>query len=389
MTCETETRKRYQGKLRILFVLPVPFGTMGSNASYVFPLKLAELGHDVTVLSPRRVEGHDRVVLEDRNSQVRAINIEGGQSILRRAAIVSRYAKRLRPQLIHVFFRRWAFVYPIVGRRIADPSTKWVMDIRSPLLTSGWRRPFARMFGLFEQFGYDAVMTHTKPSAYSTLLTPIKPLFVVPPGVDTKVFEKLEGRHHQHQDGILKARRFVYIGAISRLRGLVELVKSFELAAKILPRGSFNVDFYGDGDAVRELNEYIRDKSLSTVVSLKGRINQSVLMDRLLDYDVGMAYVPHGSYEKAPGLKTLEYMAAGLIVIASNTEGNRLFVKQGRNGVLVPNDYYSISEVIVKAVVDGLPSKLAVTAYYDARLWDWDQIIGNELLKAYGEILAI
>jgi glycosyltransferase involved in cell wall biosynthesis len=72
------------------------------------------------------------------------------------------------------------------------------------------------------------------------------------------------------------------------------------------------------------------------------------MMQVLSEYDYGIAIIPKTPYfEYQPPLKTVEYLAAGLPVLATDTSGNKVYVNE-TNGVFVDQDVESVKNGIVR-----------------------------------------
>jgi len=106
-------------------------------------------------------------------------------------------------------------------------------------------------------------------------------------------------------------------------------------------------------------------------------------------FDIGFAYVPDKpQYRDQPPSKTVEFLAANLPVLATNTPGNQEFIDSGENGHLVSHD--------IDAYANGLTTLLSNPAYRDtissgAREsvdeYDYKSIVENELLPLYRRLL--
>jgi glycosyltransferase involved in cell wall biosynthesis len=109
---------------------------------------------------------------------------------------------------------------------------------------------------------------------------------------------------------------------------------------------AFLLDIYGDGDGKQGIMRAIDERRVAQGIGVHRPIPQPELFKRLSGYDVGLAYVPRRPYGAALPLKTLEYLACGLPVVAANTVGNRMAVQSGVNGLLVDEDTYSFAKGI-------------------------------------------
>ena len=106
--------------------------------------------------------------------------------------------------------------------------------------------------------------------------------------------------------------------------------------------------------------------------------------------DIGISYIPINEFfDRQPALKTLEYLAGGLPVIATNTAGNRLFIKHGYNGLLTGDDEDGLAQAIESLAADRkLREELACNSRGSVKDFDWTQIVKGQLLPVYETVLA-
>lgn len=154
---------------------------------------------------------------------------------------------------------------------------------------------------------------------------------VVYDGVDPKsVHYEEHGEDREHR------LRIVMSGTIYEGKGQFELVKAISALAQ--NQGvDITVDFYGrvsggGGDYYRALTSYIRQKGLENIFNFKGYCGNNELRNILNKYDVGVIC----SKAEGFGLSTVEYMMAGLCVIASNTGANLELIHDKETGFLYP-----------------------------------------------------
>jgi len=90
----------------------------------------------------------------------------------------------------------------------------------------------------------------------------------------------------------------------------------------------------GDGRDRTALEAHAASIGLEDEVTFTGSIPHSEIPSHLAALDIGLAWIPdRPQYRNQPPLKTVEYLAAGLPVIATPTPGNLEFCSS-RNSVL-------------------------------------------------------
>lgn len=152
-------------------------------------------------------------------------------------------------------------------------------------------------------------------------------------GIDTEKI-KSDLTRRRLKDKILK---IIFTGTICPTKGQIELIR----AISVLPdnyKCKFKVDFYGSctDDYKNYLNKIIRDGNISSNIKFCGYSDN--IYGVLQDYAIGVVC----SKAEAFGRITPEYMAAGLITVASNTGANPELIDDNIDGLLYqygdPND---------------------------------------------------
>lgn len=171
---------------------------------------------------------------------------------------------------------------------------------------------------------------------------------VVYNGVDQSRFVPRERRG----DGVT---RFVMVGNLIEAKGQLTTVRAFAALPAGL-RGRAALDLYGEGseDYIAQIRDCIDQSGLGGSVSLKGRTDD--VPQVLSCYDVGIV----GSRAEGFGRVTVEYLAAGLGVLATDAGANReiLTDPQGEIGRFFRyGDAEGLSRLMAEAIAN--PGNLA------------------------------
>lgn len=136
------------------------------------------------------------------------------------------------------------------------------------------------------------------------------------------------------KSGNRKVLRIIMNGTICEGKNQFELIKAISILQTIeeIPVA---VDFYGRPPSTtdkyyRTLLRYIQEKGLSDIFQFKGQCDHTELLNRLPEYDMGVMC----SKSEGFGLVTIEYMLAGIYVIASNTGANPELLEDGKTGFI-------------------------------------------------------
>ncbi len=112
-----------------------------------------------------------------------------------------------------------------------------------------------------------------------------------------------------------KALKLVCVGRIEKSKGQDQILRAIVRLPEEV-KENITLDLYGDAysDYLHKLQAFIKEKHLEKMVRFQGYC--ASIQDKLKDYDVGFMC----SKGDAFGMVTAEYMAAGLLTIATYTE---------------------------------------------------------------------
>jgi glycosyltransferase involved in cell wall biosynthesis len=197
-------------------------------------------------------------------------------------------------------------------------------------------------------------------------------LHVIPNGANVDSFMNPDKDRRSRNDTARLVPRFLYAGKLGEHRGLDALVEAVALLDATERR--FNIVVAGAGPLEAELRRSVAANGLSNTFTFTGWISYDDLPQLMwtCDWGIELAEVPisqhdpmlRGSY----GQKPLQYLAAGLPVIAWDIDGAE-FLRENSVGSLV--GYRSIqhlSEVLTEAAElarqDGFPAVRARAEHF-------------------------
>jgi glycosyltransferase involved in cell wall biosynthesis len=118
--------------------------------------------------------------------------------------------------------------------------------------------------------------------------------------------------------------------------------------------------------------EIISEKKLENIVKFTGFLTHNELYQYVKKANVGVSYVPQTPfYDKQPVTKTIEYLATGLPVIATSTEGNSIYVNSS-NGILIEDNPNSVCEGLNK-----LHRTVFVSSTFEKKFCSWGVVSSN------------
>lgn len=354
--------------MRVMFIQHSPTSSIG--APYYFPLTLAKLGHEVMVVAPA---GGD--VVGYASAGIGLCQVEPGMSWF---AAVRQTGLSFKPDIVHVFFHAMCGLYPLLirGKGLAP---KFVLDIRSPLLKKGLVRHLIQIKNRFEIYLYRSILTHSIKSGH-TVVGKTRQLTHVPPGIDFSILPSL---------GVQRLRaetlRLVYVGSADWQRQLEKMILGVVKAAQGV---RLSLDIYANKQSSENLQKLVEASGAQDYIHFRGMIKQEAIFAVMPDYDAGLAYVPKELYDFAPPLKTIEYLACGLPVVATATEGNMQFIKDGQNGVLTGWTPDSYAEGIIRLAQGSGVSMSPAEMRRSVEKFNWEEIVADTLIPEYRRLMG-
>ncbi len=188
-----------------------------------------------------------------------------------------------------------------------------------------------------------AVSTSVAASMHRWLRLPASTIDVITNGVPVPSDEKLKQRPVRKKTST-EHFNIVCVGRLVALKGHHQLIDAASVLIKQYPDMRFY--FLGDGPLREVLQEQVVSLNLIDSVIFAGCVDN--VSDYLENADV---YVTTSETEGLP-VATLEAMAWGVPVVASDIAGNRAVVSHGQSGLLYPlNDIKALAGAI-KEIVD-------------------------------------
>lgn len=378
--------------MNILFITwnypPTPGGVVGELTR-----QLAGAGHSVQVLVPWR------------RWQKRSENMDGIE--VHRVFVPRRPARFMVPLfmariLLFLLFRRFdavhmlynanCFLLPLAGRLLfKDRGMKYILhQITFSITPERGKREAENAKVISESRYFDAVITsnrHMVEKHYGRDLR--DKVLTVRIGVNTEHFKPDSTQVGQAARKELFGTAgtvFVYQGAFVGRR-LDALLRAFSVLLGRHPDSGLLL--LGSGSEESSLRELARSLGIGRKARFTGLVPYEEVPGYLRLADIGVSYIPMTDYyDVQTPLKTMEFLACGLPVIATATKANNDIVKDGYNGLLVNDEEASFADAMFRLAADGaLRGELARNARGSVMGLDWKEIVGKELLPAYRKIL--
>ncbi|MDP1613828.1 MAG: glycosyltransferase family 4 protein [Sulfuritalea sp.] len=374
-------------KLRVCHIGFNFFPGQGLTIFYEFARHQARQGLDVTAIAPGR-PGEPAFEIID-GVRLHRIPLDSiGRFSLDRVRFLIQASRILRKNdfdLIHIYAFVGAGLLPLLSQR---KDALWLYDCQTSAIKPPLLSLQNRLIRL-ESYSFDTV-TVLSEGIRDIVFGPGMPVAaIVPLGAD---FEHFRPRP---PDPALRSRYGIsetdcvlcYCGTLDHNRRMEKLIDAFAFVAR--QDNSAKLMIIGEGSALGELKEQVRNLKLDDRVLFTGLIPYDEIPAHLSVTAVGLAFISMDAcFEHQPPTKTVEYLAQGLPVVASDTAGNRAFIRHDFNGVLSLDS----SEAYGQAMLDLVRNadrrlRLAASARESVKAFDWGEIVRAKVIPLYRTIL--
>ena len=205
---------------------------------------------------------------------------------------------------------------------------------------------------------------------------PADQISVIPCGIDTDFYK-------QDSSIGIEENRLLFVGRLKKYKGVQHLLK----AMKILQKKNIHTKLtvIGEGDYSHSLKLLVGKLQLQDDVSFEGFISQ----DEKLHF-LQQAYIAvFPSAKEGWGLTVIEANCCGTPVIASDSDGLRDSVQDGKTGILVKHEDPDALAQALEQVLNN-PKKrkqFSTNALKWAKTFNWD-LTGDRMLKVMQETAA-
>jgi len=192
-------------------------------------------------------------------------------------------------------------------------------------------------------------------------------------GVDLQKFKNINMNNEELVN-------MVYLTSINRLRGfglafdVVKHLRKYGLETRLTVIGS------GEENVVKSLQRVADKKNVSKCISWRGYLPHEAIPEELAKYNVGISPLPPIlPFKLSSPTKVFEYLAAGLLVAATNIAAHEQIIRDGENGVLLPyNDARKWADEIYNIHTENDKMlEMRKTARESADLYDWTYMLNR------------
>ncbi len=387
--CGPPTSSRFMPNLRVCHIGFNFFPGQGLTVFYESARHQARDGLEVVAIAPGR-RGEPVFEITD-GVQVHRVPLESiGRFSVGRLRFLWRASRLMRVQTFDVV-HTYAFVGAGLLRLITwGTGACWLYDcqtsaIKPPLL--GLQNWLIR----FESNFFDGISVLSK-GIRDIVFGANEPVdAIVPLGADLERFQPRE------PDPALRRRYnfsetdcvFCYCGTLDHNRKMNKLVDAFALVAG--HESAARLLVIGDGTGLDDLKQQACELKLENRIVFTGLVPYAEVPAHLAITTIALAFVSmEPCFEHQPPTKTVEYLAQGLPVIATDTAGNRQFIRHDLNGLLSDDGAESYGHSMLGLMRDtGRRVRLAANARDSVKVLDWREIVRMQVIPLYRRLLRI
>jgi len=190
---------------------------------------------------------------------------------------------------------------------------------------------------------------------------------IVPNGVDLSMFDITKKKN---------PKKVVFAGAMYYHRGLDVLLETIPLVIEKIPDAKFVL--LGSGTEMDKLKEIVSKNKLDNSVEFKGWIEREKIPENIADASIGIGPLRLTEVtSRALPIKVLEYMAVSLPVIAQKGTLPNDVLENEKNGFFIEN-HIELAEKIILLLNE--PKKVQNMGAHSLKLvqkFSWDQVVDS------------
>ena len=197
----------------------------------------------------------------------------------------------------------------------------------------------------------------------------------VPNMIDIGVFSK-KNRRITDVEGF----RIVSVGNLIQLKRMDKLITAFsDISSK---HKDCTLEIFGDGPEMGSLRRLIKDKELSSFVTLHGSKKREEIAKAL----VGASLFALVSSSETFGVAYVEALACGVPIIATKCGGPEGFVHEG-NGLLIPIDDHQALVQALETMYDTIDNYERDKIAAEAKEKFSPEVVARQIEQVYKQVL--
>ena len=377
--------------LALVFYFP-PISGGGSVVPFEILNTLADLGHDVTVLTPD-LEWNGNTYEPTMNSRLNVIRVE--TPLKNKLKITARLCYfNLKKKAVEIGKKeKFDFIFTIFHpfHLVPNAAVSCSKTLGIPIIIKIDDAVYEKSHGLKSiQRRIEKILNRRSLKNATKLLVsnegtkelvsnfydiPKNMISIVPNGIDISFFKK---------NNVIREKNVVFSGAMYYHRGLDILLDAVPEIIKKIPETRFIL--IGDGPEIQKLKNIVIEKKLGSNVEFKGWIPRTEIPHHLRESCIGIGPLRSTDVTKnALPIKALEYMASSLPILAAEGTLQDNILKDGQNGYFVKNSDELAKKIIFLLQNDQDRETMGQKSREMANHFDWKNVV-NLILEEYRKI---
>ena len=188
---------------------------------------------------------------------------------------------------------------------------------------------------------------------------------IMPNGIDTKIF---------HTNVVKKSKIILFSGVMYNHRGIDVLLSAVPTVIKKIPEVKFVL--LGDGPELDNLKKIVEDLKINKNIEFKGWIGRDKIIDYLADASIAIGPLRSTTVTKnALPIKVLEYMAASLPILSQRNTLPTDVLVDNENGYFVTSSDDLALKIIQLLKNNEKRSKMCTKSYEISLKFDWEKVV--------------
>lgn len=364
------------------------FPGQGLTIFYEFARHQARQGLDVSAIAPGRPDEPVFEIIDGVRVHRIPLRSIGRFSLDRLRFLIqaSRILRKNNFDLIHTYAFVGAGLLPwLAGRHRA----RWLYDCQ----TSAIKPPLLWLQNVLiraESWSFDVITVLSEGIRDIVFGAGAAVEAIVPLGADFDHFRPQPPHQYLREKyGIPPAAPVLaYCGTLDHNRHMEKLISAFAFTSAHDPDAILLI--IGDGSALNELKRQTRDLNLASRIVFTGFIPYRDIPAHLSITTIALSFiVTDQRFQHQPPTKTVEYLAQGLPVIATDTAGNRMFIQGNINGVLSGDSGEAYGQAMLSLLRQPeRGARMAACARDSVKNFDWANITRDRVIPVYRRVLG-
>ncbi|MGD2249931.1 MAG: glycosyltransferase family 4 protein [Candidatus Methanofastidiosia archaeon] len=373
--------------MRVCHIRFTHYFDQGNISLYGYTKALSDLEYETHVIVAKRKKEPQEEKINNVHIHRVPLSFSSGKNLrspfffLAAVKTLKKLEHRKKFHIVHVYVCPGSFLVPLLG----PSSAEYILDVRSGGIRGKIWNFLVKTIIKLESLFFKNTIVLTEGIAHYLLGK--KDVFIVPLGTDFEIFTSQPKTQLRKSFNITQDIVFVYVGNMYKERNVRTVVSAFnKVNTKFKNTALIMV---GDGPDLKNVKALTKECNIDQNVIFTGYVQYEKIPDIINAADIGISFVPIvKKYYYQPPLKTVEYLACEIPTIATDTAGNRVFIQDGYNGILIDDTADALTDAMCRLIEDDdLRETLKKKARNSVAEFDWKTIVKNKLIPVYEECL--